>query len=39
MLEVLKIEWLKLKNYTAFKVLSIFFCPGGDSHELCGVHY
>lgn len=28
MLEILKIEWLKLKNYTAFKVLAIFFSLG-----------
>lgn len=28
MIELLKIEWLKLKNYTAFKVLSIFFALG-----------
>jgi ABC-2 type transport system permease protein len=28
MLEVLKIEWLKLKNYTAFKVIAIFFALG-----------
>jgi ABC-2 type transport system permease protein len=28
MMELLKIEWLKLKNYTAFKVLAIFFAVG-----------
>jgi ABC-2 type transport system permease protein len=28
MIELLKIEWLKLKNYTAFKVLAIFFGLG-----------
>jgi hypothetical protein len=28
MTELLKIEWLKLKNYTAFKVLAIFFGLG-----------
>ncbi|NOT92827.1 ABC transporter permease [Ferruginibacter sp.] len=28
MIELLKIEWLKLKNYTAFKVLAIFFGVG-----------
>lgn len=28
MVELLKIEWLKLKNYTAFKVLAIFFALG-----------
>lgn len=28
MIELLKIEWLKLKNYTAFKVLAIFFALG-----------
>jgi ABC-type transport system involved in multi-copper enzyme maturation permease subunit len=28
MVELLKIEWLKLKNYTAFKVLAIFFGIG-----------
>ncbi len=28
MIELLKIEWLKLKNYTAFKVLSLFFALG-----------
>jgi len=28
MLSLLKIEWLKIKNYTAFKVLSIFFVVG-----------
>lgn len=26
--ELLKIEWLKLKNYTAFKVMAIFFIVG-----------
>ncbi len=26
--KLLKIEWLKVKNYTAFKLLSIFFCVG-----------
>jgi ABC-2 type transport system permease protein len=26
--ELLKIEWLKLKNYTAFKVMAIFFTAG-----------
>ncbi len=26
--ELLKIEWLKLKNYTAFKVLALFFALG-----------
>ena len=25
---LLKIEWLKVKNYTAFKLLSFFFCVG-----------
>jgi ABC-2 type transport system permease protein len=28
MTELLKIEWLKLKNYTAFKVMAIFFIVG-----------
>ncbi len=28
MQSLLKIEWLKIKNYTAFKVLSIFFVVG-----------
>jgi ABC-2 type transport system permease protein len=28
MTELLKIEWLKLKNYTAFKVMAIFFAVG-----------
>jgi len=28
MTELLKIEWLKLKNYTAFKVMTIFFGVG-----------
>ena len=28
MVDLLKIEWLKLKNYTAFKVLAIFFGVG-----------
>lgn len=28
MVELLKIEWMKLKNYTAFKVLAIFFGLG-----------
>ena len=28
MTELLKIEWLKLKNYTAFKVLALFFVLG-----------
>jgi ABC-2 type transport system permease protein len=28
MMELLKIEWLKLKSYTAFKVLAIFFTIG-----------
>jgi ABC-2 type transport system permease protein len=28
MLNLLKIEWLKIKNYTAFKVLAIFFAIG-----------
>ena len=28
MLSLLKIEWLKIKNYTAFKVLGIFFIAG-----------
>ena len=28
MLSLLKIEWLKIKHYTAFKVLSIFFVAG-----------
>lgn len=28
MLNLLRIEWLKIKNYTAFKVLSIFFVAG-----------
>lgn len=28
MVELLKIEWMKLKNYTAFKVLAIFFGVG-----------
>jgi hypothetical protein len=28
MLQLLKTEWLKIKNYTAFKVLSIFFLVG-----------
>ncbi len=28
MMDLLKIEWLKLKNYTAFKVLAIFFGVG-----------
>ena len=26
--KLLKIEWLKIKNYTVFKLLSIFFCVG-----------
>jgi len=26
--KLLKIEWLKVKNYTVFKLLSIFFCVG-----------
>ena len=26
--KLLKIEWLKVKNYTTFKLLSIFFCVG-----------
>ena len=26
--KLLKIEWLKVKNYTAFKLLTIFFCVG-----------
>jgi ABC-type transport system involved in multi-copper enzyme maturation permease subunit len=26
--ELLKIEWLKLKNYTAFKIMAIFFTVG-----------
>jgi hypothetical protein len=34
MIELLKIEWLKLKNYTAFKVLAIFFALG-----VVGVNY
>ncbi len=28
MIELLKIEWLKLKNYTAFLVMSVFFVIG-----------
>lgn len=28
MIDLLKIEWLKLKNYTAFKVMTIFFVVG-----------
>jgi ABC-2 type transport system permease protein len=28
MINLLKIEWLKLKNYTAFKVMAIFFAVG-----------
>jgi ABC-2 type transport system permease protein len=28
MINLLKIEWLKLKNYTAFKVIAIFFLVG-----------
>jgi ABC-2 type transport system permease protein len=28
MIELLKIEWLKIKNYTAFKVMSLFFIIG-----------
>jgi hypothetical protein len=28
MTELLKIEWLKIKNYTAFKVMTIFFAIG-----------
>jgi len=28
MLQLLKIEWLKLKNYTAFKVLTLLFVVG-----------
>lgn len=28
MIELLKIEWLKLKNYNAFKVLALFFAVG-----------
>jgi ABC-2 type transport system permease protein len=28
MLNLLRIEWLKIKNYTAFKVLAIFFIAG-----------
>jgi len=28
MLDLLKIEWLKLKHYTAFKVMAIFFTVG-----------
>lgn len=28
MINLLKIEWLKLKNYTAFKVMAIFFAIG-----------
>jgi ABC-type transport system involved in multi-copper enzyme maturation permease subunit len=28
MINLLKIEWLKLKNYTAFKVMTIFFIIG-----------
>ena len=26
--KLLKIEWLKVKNYTAFKLLAIFFSVG-----------
>jgi ABC-2 type transport system permease protein len=32
--KLLKIEWLKIKNYTAFKVISIFFIVG-----VAGVNY
>lgn len=28
MMNLLKIEWLKIKNYTAFKVMAIFFAVG-----------
>ena len=28
MLQLLKIEWLKIKNYSAFIVLSLFFILG-----------
>jgi len=28
MIDLLKIEWLKIKNYTAFKVMAIFFVVG-----------
>ena len=28
MIDLLKIEWLKIKNYTAFKVMAIFFALG-----------
>lgn len=28
MINLLKIEWLKIKNYTAFKVMAIFFAVG-----------
>ncbi|MFM6924690.1 MAG: hypothetical protein ACKOU7_04255, partial [Ferruginibacter sp.] len=28
MTDLLKIEWLKLKNYTAFKVMTLFFIIG-----------
>jgi ABC-2 type transport system permease protein len=28
MINLLKIEWLKIKNYTAFKVMAIFFAAG-----------
>lgn len=28
MIELLKIEWLKIKNYTAFKVMTLFFIIG-----------